>query len=259
VLGNQPAGGSSELDQFEHEAAIMQRVRHKNLVELYGYSLQPRALVMELCSSGSLYAILHDPAFALLCDQLAVIKKFATGISAGMAHMHECGVIHRDLRTENVFIVFTPHAKGGIRVKVGDFNLAKEGEAMAQSLTMTECGTFQWIAPEIVREDKASEKVDVYSFAMVLWEITTREVPFCDHPSGPWFASLQAAFHGVRPGLQRVRHGEHFAPLIEACWENDHHLRLPFVEIGKRLAKIPRTTALKDALYLLPSKARGAS
>lgn len=248
------AARHKEAELFDQEARVMRRLHHKNIVELLAYTLVPRALVMELCPAGSLFRVLHDPKFELLCSQLSVVKKFATGIAAGMRHMHTCGVIHRDLRTENVFLSFSRAAKGGLRVKVGDFNLSRE--SMAHSLTMTECGTFQWIAPETVREEKASTKVDVYSFAIVLWEIGTRAVPFADHPAGPWFASLQAAFHGLRPPLDGVRHAKHLAPLIGACWDNDHHRRPSFAELCDSLRKIPVLTPLKDALYLLPARAR---
>lgn len=250
---NNALGALKELELFRREAMLMQRLRHKNVVELYGFCLKPRALVMEFCQNGSLYAILHDSQFEPLLDTLAACKKFATGICAGMAHLHEHGVVHRDLRTENVFIAFPPASKVGVRVKVGDFNLSRE--VSASSLTMTECGTFQWIAPETVREEHASEMVDVYSFAMVLWEIATREVPFTEVEGGPWFASLQAAFHGLRPSLEHVRHREHFEPLITSCWVDDHHARPTFKRLKQRLRKIPGGS-LKEALELLPEKAR---
>lgn len=75
-------------------------------------------------------------------------------------------LIHRDLKSSNILV-------NGNVLKITDFGLSKEMDKTAQMSTV---GTYAWMAPEIIKHEKCSEKVDIWSYGVVLWELVTRQV-----------------------------------------------------------------------------------
>jgi len=98
--------------------------------------------------------------------------------------------------------------------------------------TMTACGTPSWTAPEVLRGEKYTEKCDIYSFGVVLWESVTRKTP---HEGLPHFQIVfQVGTQGLRPTIPR--HCPHaWARLITDCWSEDPNGRPSFEEIRERL------------------------
>ncbi|RWW57657.1 hypothetical protein BHE74_00035532 [Ensete ventricosum] len=136
--------------QFNSEVAFLSRLYHPNVVQ------------------GTLRMYLHKKEPYSLSTE--TILRLALDISRGMRYLHSQGVIHRDLKSQNLLL------NDEMRVKVADFGTScLETQCRESKGNM---GTYRWMAPEMIKEKPYTRKVDVYSFGIVLWELTTALVPY---------------------------------------------------------------------------------
>jgi hypothetical protein len=217
-------GASGHSEEFVAEAMAHRSLLHPNVVQLMAICVDPPALVLEFMARGTLYATLHDKSFHLE-DSL----RFAIlgDIAAAMRYVHGKGLLHRDLKSLNVLL------SDEYRAKVTDFGCAKS----VSTAHTARVGTWLWSAPEmLVGSAGYSEKVDVYSFGIIAWEVMSRLAPFEDDeafPGGP-LAAMEYIRNGARP---RVSEGwpEWVAGLMRRCWSGDPLLRPSFVDICAEL------------------------
>lgn len=99
-------------------------------------------------------------------------------------------------------------------MKVADFGFARIKE---ENSTMTRCGTPCWTAPEILRGKRYNEKVDVYSFAIIMWQVGTRKLPFLDYN---FMGVSLAVLEGRRPPIPHDWPAD-FTQLVTKCWDQD--------------------------------------
>lgn len=121
--------------------------------------------------------------------------------------------------------------KGDFVAKVTDFGVAINQKHHGTNRT-AETGTYRWMAPEVIRHESYSETADVYSFAVVLWQLITREDPFFD--KSPIEAAGKVALELARPALPDGT-PDSVTALIERCWSEDPSHRYSFVEVSKQL------------------------
>ena len=164
-----------QLEQdFANEVKIMLDCKFPNILALYGVcaELGHYAMVMEYMPRGSLYQLLHSDQE--IPEELR--WQIATDIAQGLAYLHGKGVLHRDLKSSNILLDEHFHAK------IADFGLAKlKLESSSTTTSRRHIGTIRWRAPELFkRKATATLATDVYSYGMVLWEITSRQIPFSD-------------------------------------------------------------------------------
>jgi len=214
----------SEIE-FLQEVLILRRVNHENILRFYGACTKHPyyCIVTEYMPGGNLYDFLHKHNNFL---DLITILKIAISISKGMDYLHQNDIIHRDLKTANLLIGYDQV------IKIADFGVARHGSQ--EGLMTAETGTYRWMAPEIINHKPYDNKADVFSFAIVLWELSTSKVPYDN------MTPLQAAL-GVRQGLRldipaSVHPG--LSKLIQQCWDENPDLRPTFAEIIVQLEDI---------------------
>mmetsp|Transcript_20300 Transcript_20300/g.22563 ORF Transcript_20300/g.22563 Transcript_20300/m.22563 type:complete len:723 (+) Transcript_20300:44-2212(+) len=215
--------------EFSREAMIMKSLRHPNILQFLGACTDPPdiCIVMEFMPLGSLYRIIHDKTFSL---EMHLIKRMMIDTARGMAYLHNSNpvIIHRDLKTHNLLV------DENYKVKVCDFGLSRiYGER--QSTTMTACGTPCWTAPEILRNNRYTESADVYSFAIVLWEMVSRSDPFSGMP--PFQVIFAVGTQGARPTIPQHCNPD-YQKLMEDCWQEEPANRPTFNDILDRLEKL---------------------
>lgn len=186
----------SERRAIEREVRQLSRVSHPNIIVLYGVCTKKPyvCLVMEYADGGSLYNVLHcrpKPRYSI-----GHAMSWARQTAEAVAYLHHMDpiMIHRDLKPPNLLL-----KNGGTLLKICDFGtVADKATCMTNNR-----GSAAWMAPEVFESSRYSEKCDVFSFGIVLWEVLAREQPFKEIEST--FSILWKVHKGNRP------------PLIDGC------------------------------------------
>ncbi|KAJ4911493.1 Protein kinase superfamily protein [Raphanus sativus] len=230
--GSSPEDKSSLQSRFIREVNMMSRVKHHNLVKFIGACKDPlMVIVTELLPGMSLRKYLTSIRPHLLDLPLAL--SFALDIARALDCLHANGIIHRDLKPDNLLL--TEDQKS---LKLADFGLARE-ETVTEMMT-AETGTYRWMAPELystvtLRQGEKkhyNNKVDVYSFGIVLWELLTNRMPF--EGMSNLQAAYAAAFKQERPGLPDGI-SPSLAFIVQSCWVEDPNMRPSFSQIIRLL------------------------
>jgi N-acetylneuraminic acid mutarotase len=216
---------SKSIKDFKSEVELLSQLKHPNLVTFLGYCLEPNAIVMEYLPQN-LHDYLIENRSKLESQQLL---DFAYDIARGMEYLHRNSIIHRDLKSFNILL------DENLNVKIADFGIAR---VKSNTSTMTTTGTIAWTAPEILRHEPYNEKSDVYSYAIVLWEIVSEgEIPFDSEDfQSPMEAGIAVAMGQLRPPLPQDTDAN-WAALIEKCWKEDPASRPSFTEIMDQIKK----------------------
>ncbi|XP_054872026.1 mitogen-activated protein kinase kinase kinase 7 isoform X2 [Amphiprion ocellaris] len=214
----------SERKAFIVELRQLSRVNHPNIVKLYGSCNSPVCLVMEYAEGGSLYNVLHG-AEPLPYYTASHAMSWCLQCSQGVAYLHGMkpkALIHRDLKPPNLLLV-----AGGTVLKICDFGTACD----IQTHMTNNKGSAAWMAPEVFEGNNYSEKCDVFSWGIILWEVITRRKPF-DEIGGPAFRIMWAVHNGTRPPLIKNL-PKPIESLMTRCWSKDPSQRPSMEEIVK--------------------------
>ncbi|XP_043691342.1 serine/threonine/tyrosine-protein kinase HT1 [Telopea speciosissima] len=223
--------------QFKSEVALLSRLSHPNVVQFIAACKKPPVfcIITEYMSQGTLRMYLNKKEPYSLSTE--TILRLALDISRGMEYLHSQGVIHRDLKSNNLLL------NDEMRVKVADFGTScLETQCQAAKGNM---GTYRWMAPEMIKEKPYTRKVDVYSFGIVLWELTTALLPF--QGMTPVQAAFAVSEKNERPPLQ-ANCQPALANLIKRCWSSNPSRRPDFSNIVLALENYDR--CVKDGLPL---------
>nr|XP_033944127.1 mitogen-activated protein kinase kinase kinase 12 [Pseudochaenichthys georgianus] len=205
-------------DIKETEIKHLRKLKHPNIITFKGVCTQAPCycILMEYCAQGQLYEVLR--AGRKIAPSLMV--DWSMGIAGGMNYLHLHKIIHRDLKSPNMLITHDD------LVKISDFGTSRE--LRDKSTKMSFAGTVAWMAPEVIRNEPVSEKVDIWSFGVVLWEMLTGEVPYRDVDSsaiiwGVGNNSLQLPIPESCP--------DGFKILLRQCWNCKPRNRPSFRQI----------------------------
>lgn len=229
------SGKLSEQDRltkdFWREAQILSKLHHPNVVAFYGVVPDggggSLATVTEFMVNGSLRHVLLQKDRTLDHRRKLII---ALDAAFGMEYLHSKNIIHFDLKCDNLLVNLRDPQRP--ICKVGDFGLSRIKCNTLVSGGVR--GTLPWMAPELLNGSttRVSEKVDVFSFGIAMWEIITGEEPYANMHCG-------AIIGGILNNTLRPPIPEHcdaqWRKLMEQCWSADPSQRPSFTEIANRL------------------------
>jgi len=209
-----------EMRQIFLEAVTMNQIKHEHVVSFVGVVTKDRPvyLVVEFCEHGSLDTVLRGQRQLFNSSRLLM----AHDVASGMAALHKIGLVHRDLAARNVLV------DSSFRCKVSDFGHARNvGEEEYYEATSGRIAV-RWVAPECITNRKYSEKSDVWSFGVLMWEIWTNAA----EPYGQW--TNEQVWLEVSNGY-RLPEPEgcppHLHTLMRQCWAQDSHSRPTFAAL----------------------------
>ncbi|XP_010937270.1 uncharacterized protein [Elaeis guineensis] len=217
--------------EFWREACILSKLHHPNVVAFYGVVQDgpggTLATVTEFMVNGSLkHVLLRKDKYLDLRKRLILSMDAAIG----MEYLHSKNIVHFDLKCDNLLVNLKDPSRP--ICKVGDFGLSKMKRNTMVSGGMR--GTLPWMAPELltISSNKVSEKVDVYSFGIVMWEILTGEEPYADMHYGAVIGGILN--NTLRPPVPNSCDPD-WRRLMEQCWAPDPEQRPSFTQIASRL------------------------
>ncbi|BFG01361.1 mitogen-activated protein kinase kinase kinase 7 [Drosophila madeirensis] len=201
---------SAEQKDIEKEVKQLSRVKHVNIIALHGISSYQQAtyLIMEYAEGGSLHNFLHGkvkPAYSL-----AHAMSWARQCAEGLAYLHAMTpkpLIHRDVKPLNLLLT-----NKGRNLKICDFGTVADKSTMMTNNR----GSAAWMAPEVFEGSKYTEKCDIFSWAIVLWEVLSRKQPFKDIDNA--YTIQWKIYKGERPPLLTTC-PKHIENLMTACWK----------------------------------------
>jgi tetratricopeptide (TPR) repeat protein/TolB-like protein len=183
------------LERFKREILLASRVTHRNVLRIHdlGEAGGLRFISMHYVEGENLNALLAREGPLSLDRALPIIRQIAAGLQAA----HEAGVVHRDLKPQNVLLDRDGNAC------IADFGISR---SIAAGATMTETGavlgTVDYMSPEQARGETPDHRSDLYALGMMIYEILTGTLPFrADNP----LSVMMRRVHQDAPGLRRVR------------------------------------------------------
>ncbi|PON65343.1 Mitogen-activated protein kinase kinase kinase [Trema orientale] len=229
------AGRSSEQErltkEFWSEAQILSNLHHPNVVAFYGVVPDGAggtlATVTEFMVNGSLRHVLLKKDRSLDRRRKLII---AMDAAFGMEYLHSKNIVHFDLKCDNLLVNLRDPQRP--ICKVGDFGLSRIKHNTLVSGGVR--GTLPWMAPELLNGSsrRVSEKVDVFSFGISMWEILTGEEPYANMHCGAIIGGIVK--NTLRPPIPE-RCDPEWRNLMEECWSPDPECRPSFTEITRRL------------------------
>ncbi|CAH1105459.1 unnamed protein product [Psylliodes chrysocephalus] len=170
MLNNVQVAVKKVSDLKDTDIRNLRKLNHPNIVKFKGVCTQETScycIVMEFCPYGPLFDLLKNQKNIVTINR---VVSWAKQIANGMHYLHSHKIIHRDLKSPNVLI-----GENEV-IKISDFGTSRTWNGVSEKMTFA--GTVAWMAPEAIQELACSEKVDIWSFGIVLWELITCEVPY---------------------------------------------------------------------------------
>ncbi|XP_055081918.1 kinase suppressor of Ras 1-like isoform X2 [Periophthalmus magnuspinnatus] len=232
------------LKLFKKEVMNYRQTRHENVILFMGACMAPPhlAIITSFCRGVTLYTVVRERASLLDNNKT---RQIAQDIVNGMSYLHAKGIIHKDLKSKNIFYCSN-------KVVITDFGLfGMSGvvqEGRRNSVLRIPRGWLFYLASEIVRkmspeedEDQLpfSKAADVYAFGTIWYELHTGVWPLEQHPveARLW---LFGSGEGIRRELGQAHLGKEVTEILSACWSFDSMSRPSFTQLSDMLEKLPK-------------------
>lgn len=238
--------GSDLLSAFKNEVTVLRKARHGNVLNFLGVIREPElAIVTQWCQGSSLYRHIHvvEPHVDF---EMKTILEICKQIAQGMCYLHSKNVIHRDLKSNNIFLT------DDTTVKIGDFGLATV-KACPEDKTSNPnpSGSILWMPPEVIRMQMSnpySNLSDVYSFGIVLYELFSSTLPYNEFKSRDQILFLVGSGR-LKPDMKKLRSdvSKRLRTLLDKCICYKPDERPEFREIFATLGSIRLPTLKRSA------------
>ncbi|XP_036359406.1 serine/threonine-protein kinase A-Raf isoform X3 [Octopus sinensis] len=228
----------AQLEAFKNEVAVLKKTRHLNILLFMGYTIEPQLqIVTQWCEGSSLYKRLHVEETKYDMSQLVEIGRQT---SQGMDYLHAKFIIHRDLKSNNIFLTedFT--------VKIGDFGLATVKARWSGSHQFQQpTGSILWMAPEVIRmkdDNPYTFQSDVYAYGIVCFELMTSSLPYSHINNKDQILFMVGKGH-IRPDPSKSRSDtpKAFKRLMMECCKYDRNERPLFPQILSSIESLKRS------------------
>jgi len=224
---------SDYFGEFRREVWLMSGMHHENIVSLEGICNKPLCMILEYCDAGNLFHWARKKGQVMNANDMMEREKYALDIAKGMSFLHSTNppIIHRDLKSPNVLLKKSngPY----LTAKIADFGLSR-GLVWNKDLVGKVVDNPVWLAPEILKGLPYTEKVDVYAFGIICWELIAGR-DFKGQES--FLAKMEdQIIRGDReeiPDLDFIP--EYYKYIINVCWDGDHEKRPSFDQVKQKL------------------------
>ncbi|XP_053223990.1 kinase suppressor of Ras 2 isoform X1 [Podarcis raffonei] len=231
-----------QLKAFKREVMAYRQTRHENVVLFMGACMSPPhlAIITSLCKGRTLYSVVRDAKIVLDVNKT---RQIAQEIVKGMGYLHAKGILHKDLKSKNVF-----YDNG--KVVITDFGLFSiSGVLQAgrrENKLRIQNGWLCHLAPEIIHqlspdteEDKLpfSKHSDVFALGTIWYELHAREWPFKTQPAE---AIIWQVGRGMKPNLSQIGMGKEISDILLFCWAFEQEERPTFTKLMEMLEKLPK-------------------
>ncbi|KAF7091534.1 hypothetical protein CFC21_094102 [Triticum aestivum] len=229
------------IADFWKEAQILSSLHHPNVVSFYGVVRDgpdgSLATVTEFMVNGSLKQFLRKKDRTIDRRKRVIL---AMDAAFGMEYLHGKNIVHFDLKCENLLVNMRDPQRP--ICKIGDLGLSKVKQHTLVSGGVR--GTLPWMAPELLsgKSDMVSEKIDVYSFGIVMWELLTGDDPYSDMRAAEIIGGI--VNNSLRPQIPSWCDPE-WKSLMEGSWAGEPAQRPSFTEISQRLRKMAAAMNVK--------------
>ncbi|XP_013770666.1 kinase suppressor of Ras 1-like isoform X2 [Pundamilia nyererei] len=232
------------LKVFKKEVMNYRQTRHENVILFMGACMAPPhlAIITSFCKGLTLYSVVRERGHLLDINKT---RQIAQEIVKGMGYLHAKGIIHKDLKSKNVFYDTN-------KVVITDFGLfGMSGvvqEGRRKNVLRIPQGWICYLAPEIVRklspevdEDQLpfSKAADIYAFGTIWYELQMRDWPITNQPVETiiWLVGRN---EGIKNVLLESNLGKEVTEILSACWSLTADDRPPFTQLAGMLDRLPK-------------------
>ncbi len=190
ILKDEYLNNDEFIRRFKNESKAIAMLSHPNIVKVYDVSFGDmiQYIVMEYIDGITLKEYIEQQGIIEWKDALHL----TTQILKALQHAHECGIVHRDIKPQNIMLL-----QDGT-IKVTDFGIARFSDKATRTMTEHAIGSVHYIAPEQARGEVTDGKTDIYSIGVMLYEMLTGKLPF-DGESAVSIALMQLQSTPKRP------------------------------------------------------------